>query len=272
MNHAMTDSPYNLAIETSGPVGSVSLGRADELLAGADLPPQQRHRVDLMPTIDRLCQDRGVTPRQIGEIYLSMGPGSFTGLRIGVATAQMLGTMLGAKLVAVPTLEVVARNARPAADDSGVHIDSSHYPDSHVTSESGTPAGKGWLFTLAPGIEHLLVCLNLKRTAVYGGLFAWSAGQWTLTGEPTVNTLDHFLAQAPRPLAIMGDPLPPFAAEPAVTVLPAEAARPHSGAVWWLGRAAARAGHFVEPQALRPLYAREPEAKELWDRREAIRK
>lgn len=267
----MNDGPCNLALETSGPVGSVSLGRGDELLSGADLPPQQRHRVDLMPAIDRLCQSQGVSPRQIGAVYLSVGPGSFTGLRIGVATAQMLGTMLGARLAAVPTIEVVARNVRPAVRDSDVHVSSAHYLDSTVGAGIVSPAGGPRLWTLAPGIEHLLVGLNLKRDAVYGGLFAWGAGQWQPVGAPAVDTLDHFLARAPRPLAIMGDPLPPFAADSTITVLPAEAARPQSWAVWVLGRAAARAGHFVEPQALRPLYAREPEAKELWDRREAAK-
>jgi tRNA threonylcarbamoyladenosine biosynthesis protein TsaB len=102
---------FNLAIETSSRHGSVTLGRADVMLATVELPEQRRHAVELMPAIDRLCRDHGAGPRAIGEIYVSVGPGSFTGLRVGVTTAKILGRVTGAKLVAVPTLAVVAANA-----------------------------------------------------------------------------------------------------------------------------------------------------------------
>ena len=110
-NAAMSGEEYNLAIETSSRHGSVTLGRGQSILATVELPEQRRHAVELMPAIDRLCRERGARPGQIGQVYVSIGPGSFTGLRVGVTTAKVLGRVSGAKLVAVPTLEVVAANA-----------------------------------------------------------------------------------------------------------------------------------------------------------------
>ena len=109
----MNGSAYSLAIETSSRRGAVALGVGDSLLETLDLGEQRRHAVALMPGIDRLCRQHGVAPGNIAEIYVSVGPGSFTGLRVGVTTAKVLSRVTGAKLVAVPTLQVVAHNVLP---------------------------------------------------------------------------------------------------------------------------------------------------------------
>lgn len=115
----MPNRTHNLAIETSGRAGSVALGCGDDLLATVALPEPRRHRVQLMPIIDQLCRDHHVTPAQIGEVYVSTGPGSFTGLRIGITTAKMLALAGDVKLVGVPSLQVVAQNV---ADRDGVLV------------------------------------------------------------------------------------------------------------------------------------------------------
>jgi tRNA threonylcarbamoyladenosine biosynthesis protein TsaB len=106
-------SCFNLAIETSCRRGSVTLGRGQALVASARLDEQRRHAVELMPAIDRLCREHYLQPAALGQIYISIGPGSFTGLRIAVTTAKVLARVTGAKLVAVPTLEAIAANAPP---------------------------------------------------------------------------------------------------------------------------------------------------------------
>jgi tRNA threonylcarbamoyladenosine biosynthesis protein TsaB len=267
----VTDRPFNLAIETSGRAGSVTLGRGDELIATAALPPPApppRRSVDLMPTIDALCRAHGVGPAQVGEVYVSIGPGSFTGLRIAVATAKVLAPTLGVKLVSVPTLDVVAQNVPTDID-----------------------------------ADHVAVCLNLKRNSVYAGVFGrepardaavlgatgglpasargasstdHTGGQaasgtpmWVLVSEPALMSMADLLQTAPRPLALVGDPLPPIPEGLAegVLVLDRRLAAPRSEAVWRLGRAAARRGDFADPFALVPLYVRPPEAVELWNKR-----
>ncbi len=91
----MGDGRYNLAIETSSRSASIALGCADRLIEAVDLPPQRRHNVGLMPAIDRLCGAHGVTPRDLAEVYVSLGPGSFTGLRVAVAAVKMLALAQG---------------------------------------------------------------------------------------------------------------------------------------------------------------------------------
>ncbi len=252
---------YNLAIETSSRLGSVTLGRADEPLAHATMPPQVRHRVDLMPTIDGLCQQHRVQPADLGEIYVSIGPGSFTGLRIAIATARTLAQTTGAKLVAVPTLDVVAGNVgEQLAEVPG----------------TGRPIEKSGTMTRWPNasaLPRLAVGLNLKGQSLYMGVYDW-AGQsgWRATCPPALMTLPALLAAHSGQgagLAILGDPLPdlPDPLPPGMRILPASLAQPDSQQVWRLGRAAACRGEFTDMLALSPLYAREPEAVELWNKR-----
>ncbi|MEO1235212.1 MAG: tRNA (adenosine(37)-N6)-threonylcarbamoyltransferase complex dimerization subunit type 1 TsaB [Planctomycetota bacterium] len=103
----MADPPLHVAIETSSRRGQLALGRGDALLDTAELPAARRHNLDLVPALDALLQQHGFHPRDLGELYLSLGPGSFTGLRIAVATAKMLALTLGVRVVGVPTLDVL---------------------------------------------------------------------------------------------------------------------------------------------------------------------
>ena len=104
----MSDTLLNLAVETSSRRGRVALGRGAEVLEIAELPAARRHNLDLVPSIDALLRGRDAGPADLGELYVSLGPGSFTGLRIAVATAKMLSLTVGLRIVGVPTLELLA--------------------------------------------------------------------------------------------------------------------------------------------------------------------
>ena len=78
-----------------------------------------RHAVDFLPAVDAMCRAHGVTPADIGQVFVSAGPGSFTGLRIGITAARMIALAVGARLVGVPTLEVIAQNAADQAEPPG---------------------------------------------------------------------------------------------------------------------------------------------------------
>ena len=157
---------YNLVIETATPPGSVGLGCGDELVEVCGLPElaRPRHRVDLMPTVDELCRRHGVAAGEVGEVYVSIGPGSFTGLRIAVATVKALVHVTGAKVAAVPTLDALACNA-PGPGDDGV-------------------GGK------------LVVCLARKRETVFGGVYGWGGEGWLLEGEAGVCELAALVGRA----------------------------------------------------------------------------
>ncbi|MGL4594726.1 MAG: tRNA (adenosine(37)-N6)-threonylcarbamoyltransferase complex dimerization subunit type 1 TsaB [Thermoguttaceae bacterium] len=97
-----------LAIETVEQFGSVALFDGKLLIEEIQLPRDRRSAQTLAPTIDSLLRKYSVSPQQIDSVVVVVGPGSFTGLRVGVATAQLFAYSVGAKIVAVRTHEVCA--------------------------------------------------------------------------------------------------------------------------------------------------------------------
>lgn len=101
-----------LALETSGTSLGAAVIEKGRVLASSFLDRGYLHAERLMPTVDSLCGDLGLRPEDIDLIAVSAGPGSFTGLRVGVTTARTLAWSLGARLVAVSTFDVLAYSAR----------------------------------------------------------------------------------------------------------------------------------------------------------------
>lgn len=112
-----------LAIETSGTSGSVATLEAGEVPRGLPLDSSQRSARTLAPTIRDVVKQAGWQPRQVDVVAVVAGPGSFTGLRIGVTTAKTLAYALEADLVAVDTLDVLARQAPMSAGTLHAVID-----------------------------------------------------------------------------------------------------------------------------------------------------
>lgn len=111
-------APILLAIEASNPSlskgdeGSVAICRVEgtdvSALAMERLRAGSRHDDALMRAVDDACRAAGVAPRDISRVAVSAGPGGYTGLRIALTSAKMLGETLGAALVPVPTARVAA--------------------------------------------------------------------------------------------------------------------------------------------------------------------
>ncbi len=97
-----------LGIESSTMQGGVALVGESGLVAEYTLNVEVTHSERLLPALDRLLQDAGVTLETLQGLAVSIGPGSFTGLRIGLSTAKGLAYATGLPLVGVPTLEVLA--------------------------------------------------------------------------------------------------------------------------------------------------------------------
>lgn len=111
-----------LAIETSGEACSVALFEDGELLDARHETIGRGHAERLVPMIGEL-PDRG----RADEIRVSLGPGSFTGVRIGLAAARALGLAWGAKVRGYPTLALIAAMAREeGAVDVGVCMNGGH--------------------------------------------------------------------------------------------------------------------------------------------------
>lgn len=225
--------PRALALETSGRTGSVALAEDGRVLAEEQFPHGLKHAAGLVPILDRLCAARGWTPRDVEEVYVSAGPGSFTGLRVGVTVAKSLAFATGARLVAVPTVEVLARNAPP-----------------------------GW--------QNLVIVLDAKRDQVFTATFT-SAREKPVLMEPA--RLDHLaaiLSRVPRPVHLLGEGIPFHTRfipvdDPTVIVTPPELWQARAAAVAEIGAALARQGQFIGPDRLAPIYIRKPEAEEKFE-------
>jgi tRNA threonylcarbamoyladenosine biosynthesis protein TsaB len=104
-----------LLLETSGRGGRVGLARGERVVRRADLDPARRHNRDLAPTAAALLEAEQLRPSDLAGVMVSVGPGSYTGLRVGVMSAKMLAYATGCRLVAVPTLPVIAEQTPAAA-------------------------------------------------------------------------------------------------------------------------------------------------------------
>ena len=97
-----------LAIDTTTNICSVALGERDKLWAEIILNTKKTHSQRLMPAVQNLLRDADVDKRQIEGIAVALGPGSFTGIRIGMATVQGLSHGLGIPVTGVMTLDALA--------------------------------------------------------------------------------------------------------------------------------------------------------------------
>lgn len=223
----MVDRAFTLAIEITSARGSVALGRGDDLLETLRLEQTRRHNVELMPAIDVLCKNHHARPADLQHIFVSIGPGSFTGLRIAVATAKMLAIALHTKIVAVPTMESVIRNV-PAQD---------------------TPVA---------------VCMSAKREhhRMYVGVYRAINHEWQGVTQPTLMMPEELCERVPGPLDVLGEHLPEHNWPADVTLLDPELAISRAEVVWQLGQALAKQQQFADPWMLVPLYVRRPEVEE----------
>ena len=100
-----------LALETSARTGSVAALKGNDVVFEYPLQSSQRTAQSLAPGIDHCINRAGWNAREVELIAVTQGPGSFTGLRLGVTTAKMLAYVTGAELVGVNTLAVIAAQA-----------------------------------------------------------------------------------------------------------------------------------------------------------------
>ena len=226
--------PRALAVETSGRTGSLALVNDGAVLREEQFSHGLRHAAAIVPIIDRLCRQQGWSPGDVEEIYVSAGPGSFTGLRVGVTVAKTLAFATGAAVVAVPTADVLARNA---------------------------PAG--W--------ENAVIVLDAKRDQVFTATFVNDGTGRPGAREPArLDALTAALARAERPVHLIGEGIPFHqkfipADDPAIIVTPPDLWRARAAAVAEVGYRLARGGHWTEPDRLTPFYVRKPEAEEKYD-------
>jgi tRNA threonylcarbamoyladenosine biosynthesis protein TsaB len=136
-----------LAIDTSSPAGSVAIAADDHLVAELVLNVDYTHSRRLMRDVDLLLRAVGLTVKDLDGFALTLGPGSFTGLRIGVATVKGMAMVADKPVAGVVTLDALAQNLFGTACDVWALIDArkgevfaSHYvPQSDRMAATGPP-------------------------------------------------------------------------------------------------------------------------------------
>jgi len=225
-----------IAIETSGRQGSVALAVGPDLLTEVPLHAEAQHARDLIPLLDKTIADHGWSPTDIDQCHLSIGPGSFTGLRVAVAFARHLALACGSRLCAVPSLAVIAEGC----------------------------------LKLAPPPFRVAAILNARRREVFAAVFELRDGQYDRVADPAMIEPASLLATFGQDLSITGDGVESHRAaiEAAdATIVDRRLWRPSAANVHRLGWRLASAGEFVAAENLTPLYLRRPEAEEVWDKR-----
>ncbi|MBQ7111542.1 MAG: tRNA (adenosine(37)-N6)-threonylcarbamoyltransferase complex dimerization subunit type 1 TsaB [Thermoguttaceae bacterium] len=117
----MENAPKILALETTDAQGSVALCVGGEMLTSRRLETERRSAQTLAPTIRETLAEFGWAPGDVDAVAVAVGPGSFTGLRVGVATAKMFAWAVGAKIIGVDALEAIASEIErlPNGDAAG---------------------------------------------------------------------------------------------------------------------------------------------------------
>jgi len=105
----MGELPLILSLDTATLGGSICLMRGDQLLASVTGDREISHSTTLLRDIDRVLKNSGVAIREVSLFAAAAGPGSFTGLRIGLATVKALAATLDRPCIGIPTLHAVAR-------------------------------------------------------------------------------------------------------------------------------------------------------------------
>ncbi|MDR1964562.1 MAG: tRNA (adenosine(37)-N6)-threonylcarbamoyltransferase complex dimerization subunit type 1 TsaB [Planctomycetaceae bacterium] len=113
-----------LALETTEKYGSIALLDGKHLLSEIRLPQEKRSAQTLAPAMDTILREAKIVPQKISVVAVVVGPGSFTGLRVGVVTAKIFAYAVGAKVVGVNTFDAVAEKcSRFESDYLSVGVD-----------------------------------------------------------------------------------------------------------------------------------------------------
>ena len=227
-----------IAIETSSRVGSVALAAGPLLIAERAFATQTEHGRELIPTLDALCREQGWRPGEISQCYVSIGPGSFTGLRVAVTFARSAALSGNLRICAVPTLAVIAENCT----------------------------------SLSPPPSRVAVILDAKRQQVFGGIFDFIDGAYRAEAAARLAGPGEILSAAPMPRAVIGEGIAfhrEAVTQSGVAIVEESLWTPRAAMVHRIGRRMAQRGEFTTARSLLPLYIRRPEAEELWEKRQA---
>jgi len=230
--------PLLLALETATDVCGVALFAGDALCFEAILQRGRVHAEQLAPLIADALERCALRAADLDAVAVSMGPGSYTGLRVGVSTAKGLAEATGARLIGVPTLEALAASVTPYALPGDVVVPLLNSRRTEVYTAAYRIAPDAALMPLAEpvALEAASVPDWLPRPDDGGRLW--------LVGEGTARVAVH-LTELPASFRLLD---------------PAQ----HNLRAFWVGRlglARYRAGRFEDVASFEPFYLKDFVAK-----------
>lgn len=224
-----------LAVETATSCGSVSLSTGGlnnfRLLTECIAQPEITHSRRLLGSVKWVMRSAGVSWGDIDGIGVSIGPGSFTGLRIGLAAAKAMAMATGKPLLGVPTLEALALAC------SGVN--------------DGRLVG---------------VILDARKKEVYAGFYRLDAQKGPVQeGDPVVVPPGEVLGKIHEPVVLVGPGVTAypeiFTGHEHIAIFPGFLASPRAAYVGLLAGRMLKDGICMDPASAAPLYVRASEAE-----------
>ncbi len=235
MNNQQNRKNVILAVETSGTMGSVGISTDHHtLLLEETFTAGRRHGVDLLPTIKNLLAKADLTPQQTEAIFISAGPGSFTGLRVGITFARAASQVLNCRIVPVSTPHVIVENLRQSDD-------------------------------CPEGTFHAAAVLDAKRNQIYSAGFEFDGTGFVKTLDPQVIYPRQLLETMPRPLVLTGPGIPYHKDQlqgENIIIADEKHWHPQANKVFELGLRLYQQNKHIDYGQLIPTYIRLPEAEE----------
>jgi tRNA threonylcarbamoyladenosine biosynthesis protein TsaB len=222
-----------LGIETATLSGGAALFGEKGLIAEYRLNIEVTHSERLLLMIDRLLQEARTPLHEIEAVALSIGPGSFTGLRIGLATAKGLCLGTGRPVIAVPTLLALA----------------------HRVPFSSLP---------------VIPLLDAKKKEVYWAAFEFDRGICRRLTEDAVSSPEEMLGKIPRPALFLGEGAEVYGDRirerfgEEAHFAPMSLRLPSAASVAEIGLEKLRRGEISDPVSVVPIYLRRSEAEIKW--------
>ena len=254
-----------LGIETSGDIGGVVLSKDYKIVLSKEFGCMQ-HSKELVPAIKSAFHKAGWTPKDIDLIAVDVGPGSYTGLRVGITCAKTLAYALQKPVIDVPIFDIIAENYQ-----RNLCKTASRNPSSLAES---TGEEKKFFDTVHGGQFSLCPILDARRNHVYACIYTFTpvspeqglAGiQWKRETEFMIIQPESLAAILPRPIIIFGNGISPykevFQAKD-IFVGKEDWAIPKAELIALLGGKMYESGHRCEIDKLLPLYLRQAEAIE----------
>ncbi len=215
-----------LAIDTASQVMSLALHDGHQIAYEASWRTPNNHTTELTPAIQVALKRAGLTAPELSGLAVAQGPGSFTGLRIGLGVAKGLAQAVGRPLVAIPSLDIVAA-AVPPFDGA------------------------------------LVVVLQAGRGRVCAGRYAWDAGGWRADGEPVIAAWPALIEAVEGPTLFAGEvderarALLQEAERP-IRIAPGAVALRRAGYLAELAWARIAAGQVEDAASITPIYLHQP--------------